>query len=199
MQHREENRLRLQVFSETDCVGLYIKIDSDNKTWIVPKSKKYIENNVDVFDFSDIIDYELIEDGRTLTKGGIGGAVVGGALLGGVGAIVGGNASKKNKSVVNKMYVRISLKHKWIKHITINLIATETKKNGVIYNMAKSSAEKILSLLDYIVSQTAPDSNTNNFNMVSPADEILKFKNLFDAGTITEEEFNVKKKQLLGL
>lgn len=33
----------------------------------------------------------------------------------------------------------------------------------------------------------------------SNADELKKFKELFDAGIITEEEFNAKKKQLLGL
>ena len=33
----------------------------------------------------------------------------------------------------------------------------------------------------------------------SDADEIMKFKQLLDAGVISEEEFNAKKKQLLGL
>lgn len=34
---------------------------------------------------------------------------------------------------------------------------------------------------------------------ISAADEILKFKNLMDLGIITKEEFEGKKKQLLGL
>lgn len=34
---------------------------------------------------------------------------------------------------------------------------------------------------------------------VSSADEILKFKALLDQGVITLEEFNKKKKELLGL
>ena len=33
----------------------------------------------------------------------------------------------------------------------------------------------------------------------SGADEILKYKGLLDAGIITEEEFNAKKAQILGL
>ena len=33
----------------------------------------------------------------------------------------------------------------------------------------------------------------------SVADEIMKFKQLLDCGAITQEEFNAKKKQLLGL
>ena len=33
----------------------------------------------------------------------------------------------------------------------------------------------------------------------SAADEILKFKELLDMGVLTQEEFDAKKKQLLGL
>ena len=38
----------------------------------------------------------------------------------------------------------------------------------------------------------------NNSN-ISAADEIKKFKELLDSGVISQEEFDVKKKQLLGL
>lgn len=41
--------------------------------------------------------------------------------------------------------------------------------------------------------------NNTNAQAFSPADEIRKFKGLLDDGIITQEEFNVKKKQLLGL
>lgn len=34
---------------------------------------------------------------------------------------------------------------------------------------------------------------------ISPADEIVKYKALLDQGVITQEEFEIKKKQLLGL
>ena len=36
-------------------------------------------------------------------------------------------------------------------------------------------------------------------NNPDPADEILKYKRLLDAGAITPEEYEAKKKQLLGL
>ncbi len=50
----------------------------------------------------------------------------------------------------------------------------------------------------------ACDANTNKGatiiqNVISPADEIKKFKELLDLGIITQEEFDGKKKQLLGL
>lgn len=44
------------------------------------------------------------------------------------------------------------------------------------------------------------NSVINNINNVSSsADEIIKFKKLFDDGIITEDEFSAKKMQLLGL
>ena len=45
------------------------------------------------------------------------------------------------------------------------------------------------------------NSETTNVqvNNVSSADEIRKYKSLYDDGIITEEEFLNKKKQLLGL
>lgn len=41
--------------------------------------------------------------------------------------------------------------------------------------------------------------NTNLQNAFSSADELKKFKELLDSGVITQEEFDAKKKQLLGL
>lgn len=62
----------------------------------------------------------------------------------------------------------------------------------------KDLAIKIISLLDQITADNntapAPPSPSG-----SAADEILKFKGLLDAGAITQEEFEAKKKQLLGL
>ncbi len=39
----------------------------------------------------------------------------------------------------------------------------------------------------------------NNSEKLSGSDEILKYKKLLDDGIITEEEFNAKKKQLMGI
>lgn len=42
-------------------------------------------------------------------------------------------------------------------------------------------------------SESAPTPQNNAM------DDLIKLKNLLDAGIITQEEFNAKKKQLLGL
>lgn len=57
---------------------------------------------------------------------------------------------------------------------------------------------------EYIVSRIEEEKEKKNKNnetstSTSSADEILKYKNLLDSGIITQEEFDAKKKQLLGL
>lgn len=44
-----------------------------------------------------------------------------------------------------------------------------------------------------------PSQTATIINQASAADEIKKFKNLLDSGIISQEEFEAKKKQLLGL
>ncbi len=51
-------------------------------------------------------------------------------------------------------------------------------------------------MVDYIKSKLSRPDTTSD---VSPADEIMKYKNLLDCGAITTEEFEAKKKQLLNL
>lgn len=48
-----------------------------------------------------------------------------------------------------------------------------------------------------VISNNTPDVSVDTG--VSSADEILKFKDLLDKGVITQEEFDFKKKDLLGL
>ncbi len=184
-------------FKPTDKAGSMIFADRHTQRWCAPilYSKKVAP---DLFDFSEVVDYELVEDGSSVTKGGIGSAVVGGALFGGVGAIVGGNAGKKQKDIVSKLSVRISLSNEFISQLEIPLITQDAKRGGMLYRSALESARNCISLLDIITHDAQPSAA-----LVSPsasvADELLKFKQLLDVGAITEDEYNAKKKQLLGL
>lgn len=62
--------------------------------------------------------------------------------------------------------------------------------------------EKMKEVADYINKQInlyKNQKNNSSANISSNADELKKFKELLDNGTITQEEFNEKKKQLLNL
>ena len=176
----------------------YIEIDE-------PKKKILIyENGLEdfhVFNFEDIVEYEFIEDGETITKGGLGSAIVGGALLGGVGAIVGGvTGSKKNHPFVNSMKIKVTVKDFDHPIVNIKLIGTRLPKDSSVYKERLVKAQMILSLLALIQKQVEGNSVfSDSQNTISTADEIMKFKKLLDSGIITREEFEVKKRQLLNL
>jgi hypothetical protein len=178
-------------------VGNFIKIDRRTRTWCCPELDK---KNPDLFSFSDLLDYELSEDGISVTKGGLGSAVVGGLVFGGVGAIVGGGLGKKQKDIVNSMAVRVTVRNDFISTIEIPLIKTETKKGGLIYKGIKDIGNQIVSLLNVV--SDAVQAETGVQVPVSPtgssmADELLKLKSLLDAGALTQEEYGTAKSRVL--
>ncbi len=52
---------------------------------------------------------------------------------------------------------------------------------------------------EYIEERIAAVTPPRFVQQISPADEVLKLKHLLDMGVLTQEEFDLKKKQLLGL
>ena len=71
-----------------------------------------------------------------------------------------------------------------------------------MYKLAYKSAQDLLSALQIavdMVENTALTEASVTQQVNSGADEILKYKELLDAGIITEEEFAAKKAQILGL
>ena len=56
-----------------------------------------------------------------------------------------------------------------------------------------------IKIRDYIENYQVESVNPTVVQSLSGADEILKYKKLLDEGILTQEEFDAKKKQLLGL
>lgn len=185
----------LKVFSPTKVIGSHIEFDDTQKKWLVSR-----KNNPRIFNYSDIIDFELLDDGESITKGGIGRAVAGGMLFGGVGAIVGGaTGKKKNKAICKSLRIKITINDIKNPSVFLDFISSDMKKDGFIYKNIYNAAQECLSTLQLICSSLETPETNNNSTQISSADEILKYKNLLDSGIITQEEFEAKKKQLLGL
>lgn len=68
-------------------------------------------------------------------------------------------------------------------------LAFVSKANAVIEKIRNSQTERIISAIQ----------NSAQPQTISAADEIKKYKELLDMGAITPEEYEMKKKQLLGL
>lgn len=192
----EENERLVETFNPTKTIGKYFQVDEGKKLWSIPK---YSRNNK-IYKFSDILEYELIEDGNSITKGGVGSVIAGGVLFGATGAVVGGVTGKKTtQGIVKRLEIKITMNN--MEHPTeyINFLMMEQKKSSIIYRNAIGSAEQVLSILALIVKDNELSRGIQQQNTVSSADEILKYKNLLDQGIITQEEFEAKKQQLLDL
>lgn len=197
---KEENNNAVSSFNATKKIKGFIEFDDNQEKFIILTSILGRKKSDNIYNYSDIIDFELLEDGDSVAKGGLGRALVGGALFGGTGAIVGGVTGKrKNKGVCNSLRIKITMNDIKFPTAYINFIETATKKTGFVYKNIYEQAQECLSTLQLICDRHKKPETQNNTQTTSNADEILKFKELLDAEVITQEEFDAKKKELLGL
>lgn len=147
--------------------------------------------------YSDIIDFELLENGSSIIKGGLGRAIVGGTFFGGVGATIGAvTGTKKSHSICESLKIKITVRNNPSPAVFVDYITSRSKTSSFLYKEAFENAHKALSAL-----QCAVDSLAKNNNSLAedPVNEIRKYKQLLDEGIITEAEFEAKKKQLLDI
>lgn len=198
IQSKNENETAIKNFVATKKVGNIMQFSDDNQTFVVTTLKGF-KKNQELFTYNQILDFELLEDGDSITKGGLGSAVAGGVLFGGVGAIVGGvTGGKKTKALCNSLKIKITFRDCYRQNIYIDLITAQTKTSSIIYKSAYKTAQDALSALQIACDKTSRNSTIEE-KPISEADEILKFKKLLDDGIISQEEFETKKKQLLGM
>lgn len=205
-----------------------LKLDEEHALFTIGSMETYKPGTlnmpiVDLFDYSNLADFWPIDEIETkngVKKGGLARAAVGGALFGGAGAIAGamtGSEKSVSKVLLTTVGVGISLKNAHLQSIRLLLYKFSPKITDSMINIvyfdedvARSYARQLLDGLAMIKahnqaaheppsSAATPNSQARPTAAVSVADEIMKFKGLLDAGAITQEEFEAKKKQLLGL
>ena len=180
---------RRKAFKETDSIydgdALFVSIDKTNRLFCFghrggDKGPRMI------YSFDEVAGYESdAPDDLTVTetKGGIGRAVIGAAVAGPVGAIVGA-ATARTETHKGRSKENVSIR--------FVLSLGESSLPTTVYPGGMTSFLK-----SYKVSQEKPQAAAPA--APSAADELLKFKQLLDMGAITEAEYNAKKAQLLGL
>ena len=81
-------------------------------------------------------------------------------------------------------------------------LAVTTASGAIKFTMLKNRDELHDAISKLLVERQSRTSSTTTIKQEihqSDADELAKFKDLLDKGVITQEEFDAKKKQLLGL
>lgn len=186
------NQERKKLFQETQVIEKTLILDEIHRLW---KVKSYGDL---YFSYDDIDGCECVKNGEKVYKIGVGRAILGGAIFGGAGAVLGGLSGAREKEEINEFKITINTSNKSYPIITINLLpAGKIKSDSLLFKAYSETAEKIINKLNEICTQR--NEEPEKAKQESVADELLKFKNLLDMGAITQEEFDAKKKQLLGL
>lgn len=171
-----------------------IFFDDKNQQFLVKKSILALREQ-QVFDYSELVGCTPIFVGSKIKKHhGITRAVVGGVLAGPVGALVGAGTGGKQFESVKQLGVMLHFSNN--NTLKYMLITTETKLDSLVGKTNMDLYNKLVNKFEQIINSAVSHDNAPIEN--SP-DEIRKFKELLDDGIITQEEFDAKKKDLLGL
>lgn len=164
-----DKQIKNDGFIITRSAGAF-KVDDKNKKWYINDMR----HKPVVYDFSEIINSK-IEENSVLNK-------------------------------VNKLGVYIYTKNGGAVYIA--LITSETKRDGFVYSSFSSVANQINSMAQSIISsageksleipEVLSDVGTSG-GMDNIEEQLKKLKAMLDSGLITEQDFEAKKKQLLGL
>lgn len=168
-------------FRPTKQIGALL-FDEVHKKWAIQSrvstgfmKSKIVQNR---FDYSDILEVTLLEDGVNITNGGT-------------------NMSREKCS---DLELKITFKTVSYPVVYVDFIKGSTDKSSTYYSGKLKEAQEALSVFQIILRNRGNTvGQTQNSAASDPYTEVKKLKELLDMGIITQTEFETKKKELLGL
>lgn len=133
------------------------------------------------------------------------------AVKAGIGSFFTGNISDGEKTIYYSDCIGVQFKKSGFQigylqfetagGIMNNRTSNFFNENTYTWDITTQSNEEMEEVANYTKSRVEYYKTAKSAPAVtsSPADELKKYKELLDMGVITQEEFNAKKKQLLGL
>ena len=217
---KEEEKVDKLCINELAQKGIHLNFQAKVQSGIIGMDQKnrkliFIESNLSkpsykIFAFEDIYSCELLKDNvivsQKSTARTIGGAIIGDAIAGRAGMIVGGlSGGSHSKSIPSLIELKIVIKD--IKSPIYKMtfynknINISSQFGGLAYEAEvwKNRINLIIEEIDLeTIDQEEGTDESFNGNQ-SLADELAKLHELKQKGILTEEEFNAQKKKLLGL
>lgn len=180
-------------FDETRVVAGILHIDETNKKWYIGEE---LHDCRHIYNYSDVEDVYTLKGDRVIRSvssghksGGITRSIIGGAIAGSTGAVIGALTANS----------KITYSTTESQTIYVNVFVAGSEDPISLSCPNEMIADNALNAFSRMIKKTTAPSSAIIPKSDSTADEIRKFKELLDDGIITQEEFNVKKKQLLGL
>lgn len=176
------------------------------------------------FNYSDILQVEVIKDGETISKTNrksqFGGAIVGGILAGEVGALIGGLSGETNvEEKVNSIDLKILVNDTNKPTYSINFFRApfnkSTKKiepadikSSTEYQAGAKEIEQWYSIITVIIKRTEKENHnintskqTENTDVNKPSslriEDLNKLADLYKQGLLSRDEFEFEKKKIL--
>ena len=187
-----------------------IAIDNEHaKVCLLTRIEGQINHRV--VDHRDIMASEVYEDGETISKtvrsSQLGGVVVGGLLLGGVGAIVGGLSGKQiQKGKIKRIELRLVVNDPARPVHTVTFLESEADRGGAIHQSAAEAARIWQARMEVLIKRADDEAAASIKAAALPhpvplalsvADELRKLGELKASGLLTDTEFNTEKGKLL--
>lgn len=148
----------------------------------------------EIINYDDIVKFVPINDLTDKKGHPLINAVAGGALLGGIGAVLGAVTGKgKTKGIINKLELDLYLKDESIFREVLIEPSAPQKTTGIIGKQAIVDFDNWKAKINEIMNLKEINTDSNGVN------DLKQLKQLADDGIITQEEFEAKKKQILGL
>ncbi len=220
--HQSFSRSRMLEFNDAMILKQRVCIDDAQGLW-------YIEDgeNPPIFRIDELVSFRLKEDDLTVIQidhNGLKtqpsvvepfmqryGGIVGGlySVTNTLNLLAGNKDKKDNEPKINapfcNFYLEFTVNNRYWKTlhrsfsapaITNNDIPAYLQRYGRDRAIADSAAQELATLFKV---GAADSRGGGGGDAGQVADDLIKFKKLLDGGIITQEEFNAKKKQLLGI
>lgn len=136
---------RIDLHKEDGSSEFLIDIESDRLAIC-----DYLQGTCKVLPFSSLVDCEIVENNITVLNSGVGRAIIGGAIAGSTGAVVGATTAPK-KAVVENLTIKIVTSNIIEPLITIPIITKSTVKNSEAYKEKWLIAQEVHSTLVSII------------------------------------------------
>ena len=155
-----QNKQKLDEFLSNYTVDQAITIDKTVFAVCLEKQAVLIYNDITSSSelsyrailFSSLTGCELVEDQTTIFSGGVGRAIVGAAVAGAVGAVVGA-ATRKSSDVTNQMSIHIYTNNVLDPLYEIPVIDHQISRSSDEYKELLHKAQNICATIDAIVKQ----------------------------------------------
>lgn len=182
-------------------------VDDKAKEWMICHLKENYERS---FEFEDLLSFEIIEDDESIIKGSSGRTIIGGLMFGGLGALAGASASKKQKTTCTNLILNIVVNDLSRPNFTLSFISNETNKSSFVYKNAIEKAREFAAILKYIL-ENAKNKEPSTASFVQEIEEkeiiasnditneLKNIKELLEKELISQEEYDQLKKKILNL